>query len=130
MLQIDVRGKVPSILMKRFLQRQPMAINNLRQCVMEKLHDQKPFHHTKFSFKGNTDKRTTEVTESSRELSLDSSSTDFTNNALRSFIFVNTSSRQYEDPVGISEFIGDNAAKQRRKQMRRQVLSELCGTKY
>lgn len=121
-----MKGLIPPLILSRFLQRQPLAIRYLRECVMEEVRRQRP-NHVRFSLR-NSRIATAENTTDQRELpsfekeeSRDSmSSIEFGTNTcnLGSFLFAN-SSRQYEDPVGISEFTGYNTAPRTKKRQSR-----------
>ena len=119
-----MKGLVPPLILSRFMQRQPLAIHYLRQCVVEEARKHTPAIHVRFSLLSNgvpTNgvKPDSSHTDSDQEReSLDS--LDFGNNALASIVCVNNASyRQYEEPVGISEFIGYNTAPRTKRRQRR-----------
>ncbi len=95
---------VPPIILNRFMQRQPMSIRHLKQTVMAESLKMKP-HKEEFSLKGdfvNGNKKSSESEKEDLSTDLEYSSDD---NA-RSCVLVNNLSLQYEEPIGISEFIG------------------------
>lgn len=121
-----MKGFIPPLVLSRFLQRQPLAIHYLRECVTEEARKHTPAVHVRFSLISNG--VPSEHTRTKEQCDMDGSGEgeslnplDFANNALASFIYVNNAScKQYEDPVGISEFIGYNTApRTKRKQRRR-----------
>ena len=123
-----MKGIIPPLVLNRFLQRQPLAIHYMAQCVAEEVKKKhKPVNPARFFLKANdtssTESRTNShirAGEEGEEGESDSlSSAEFTSNGLASFVFVSTSSKQYEDPVGMSEFIGYNTAPRMKRRQRR-----------
>ena len=126
-----MKGLIPPLLLSRFLQRQPLAIHCLRQCVVEEARKYTPSTHVRFSLRsdgissdhrgrgsdGSDPQGEGDASDGERELVVNSA--EFANNALASFVYVNNSCKQYEDPVGISEFIGYNTAPRTRRRQRR-----------
>lgn len=121
-----MKGSLPPMIMNLVLQRQPMAVHYLKQSVMEHVKKQKTVYRSRFSFKtcGTTtseQKTGDPISEPNKDSDSSIESLDFGNDALTSFVFVNTLTRQYEEPVGISEFVGYPAVsgKQRQQSQRR-----------
>lgn len=98
-----------------------MAIHYMRRCVMEEAQKLKPYHQVRFSFGSNgivsDNKRTvTNEVKDSKEKDLSLSSSEFAGNTVGSYIFLNSSSKQqYEEPMGISEFIGHHTLPKQKK---------------
>ncbi len=123
-----MKGLIPPLVLNRFLQRQPLAIHYMRQCVAEELKKHKPPNPARFSLKTHgdspTESRTSHLSRAEEEVDEGRErdchvSAEFAGNGLGSFVLTSTS-KQYEDPVGISEFIGYNTApRTKRKQRRR-----------
>ena len=113
-----MKGLIPPMILNRFLQRQPLAIHYLGQCAMEEVHRQRPsrlpFRKRRTPLESNRTNHFSGATEHGSVLSA-----EFASNALGSFVFVNNSWKQYEDPVGISEFIGYHTTPRMRKNQRR-----------
>lgn len=128
-----MKGFIPQVILNRYLQRQPMAVHYLRECAVEKARSQRPLtSHTRFSCRSSkisTDKtsldkistdssnRTAEEKEDSTDKDL-MASIEFAGNGLGSYLLVGSASRQYEDPVGISEFIGYHTTPRMKKRQR------------
>lgn len=122
--QVDMKGLIPPVILSRFLQRQPLAIHYLRQCVVEEARKHTPAVHIRFSLRSNgvpSDHRTKEQCDGDSDEETQSvNSLEFANNALASIVCVNNASyKQYEEPVGISEFIGYNTAPRTKRRQRR-----------
>lgn len=118
-----MKGLIPPMILNRFLQRQPLAIHYLGQCAMrEEVHRQRParlpFRKSRTPSESNRTNHLSGDTERASSVL----SAEFTSNALGSFVFVNNSWRQYEDPVGISEFIGYHTTPRMRKNQRRRHM--------
>lgn len=113
-----MKGLIPPLILNRFLQRQPLAIHYLGQCAMEEVHRQRlselPFRKSRIPSESNRTNHFSGAIEQGSALSA-----EFSSNALGSFVFVNNSWKQYEDPVGISEFIGYHTTPRMRKHQRR-----------
>lgn len=122
-----MKGSLPPVIMDLFLQRQPMAVHYLKQSVMEYARKQiMPIYRSRFSLKTHGHTTSEEKTSDPNSDSIKDKdslveSLDFGDNVLESFVFVNTLSKQYEEPVGISEFVGYRAvsSKQRQQPQRR-----------
>lgn len=118
-----MKGFIPPVILNRYLQRQPMAVHYLRECAVEIARSRRPSTgHARFSLRSSristdSSNRTVEKEESMDKDSM--TSIEFASNALGSFVFVGSASRQYEDPVGISEFIGYHTTPRMKKRQRR-----------
>ena len=140
--QVDMMGFIPPVILNRFLQRQPLAIHYLRECAMEIAERQRPSSHARFSLKSNftsSDSNkttataaaaTTATTSTEEDMHRDSmDSIDFPSNLLGSFSREHLQMPCYEDPVGISEFIGYNTTPRvKKRQKRRHRCCLLNGT--
>ena len=140
--QVDMMGFIPPVILNRFLQRQPLAIHYLRECAMEIAQRQRPSSHARFSLKSNitssdsnkttatTTTTTTATTSAEEDMDRDSmDSIDFPSNLLRSFSREHLLMPCYEEPVGISEFIGYNTTpRMKKRQKRRHKCCLLNGT--
>lgn len=117
-----MKGLIPPVILNRFLQRQPMAVQYLRECAVEDACKRRPCtNRTRFSLRSSkisSDSNKTADKEESIDKDL-MSPMEFPSNALGSFVFIGTSSKQYEDPVGISEFIGYHTTPRTKKRQKR-----------
>lgn len=118
-----MKGLIPPLILSRFLQRQPLAIHYLSQCVREEARKHTPAVHVRFSLRTNgllSDHRTRDQYDGDSEERQSANSLEFANNALASIVCVNNASyKRYEDPVGISEFTGYNTAPRTKRKLRR-----------
>lgn len=106
-----MRGSLPPLIMNLFLQRQPMAVHYLKQSVMEYTYKQMPIHHHRFSLKTHgtmtaEDRTSCPLSGSNKDEDPSIEPLDFGRSILQSFVFVSTLTNQYEEPLGISEFVG------------------------
>lgn len=111
-----MKGLIPPVILNRFLQRQPMCVHYLGQCALDRARKQRPIDCVRFSLRSNRN-------SSDSNRTLDDEEKDplvFAKDALGSYIFVGgNASKQYEDPVGISEFIGYHTTPRMKKRQRR-----------
>ena len=127
-----MKGLIPPLVLDRFLQQQPLAIHCMRQCIAEELKKHNPLSPARFFLRTHTTSPTESRTSHQPRIKKEEeeevmegreggclSPTEFAGNGLGSFVFVSTSSKQYEDPVGISEFIGYNTAPRAKRRQRR-----------
>lgn len=132
-----MKGLIPPVILNRFLQRQPLAVHYLRQCAMDmaRMRQLPSVSRTRFSLIRSSKTpldfaRTAEREDKEESIERGSMSpVEFATNALGSFVFVGNSSKPYEDPVGISEFIGYHTApRMKKKQRRRHQCCQEQGT--
>ena len=121
-----MKGLIPPIILNRFLQRQPLAVHYLRQCVtdMARMRQLPSISRTKFSLRSSRISsdfaRTAEKADKEESIDRGSMSpVEFASNTLGSFVFIGNSSKPYEDPVGISEFIGYHTTPRTKKKQGR-----------
>lgn len=117
-----MKGLIPPLVLTRFLQRQPLAIHYMRQCIAEEAKKHPPLNPARFFLRTHsTSPAETKTSDKDEERKEEDSlsSAEFSGNGLGSFVFVSTSSKQYEEPVGISEFIGYNTAPRMKRRQRR-----------
>ena len=106
-----MRGSLHPANMNKLLQRQPIALYYLKQSVMEYARNHTSIPHSRFShqthgFMTTRDRTSSLLADSTKDKDLSMEPLDFGSNVLRSFVFVSTLSTQYEEPLGISEFVG------------------------
>lgn len=125
-LQVDMKGLIPPVILNQFLQRQPLAVHYLRQCAVDLARKRMgpSVSRARFSLRrsrvSSDSGRTVDRVDKEESIDKDSMSpVEFASNTLGSFVFVGTSSKQYEDPVGISEFIGYHTTPRTKKRQRR-----------
>ena len=122
---------LPESIIKTFVEKQPMAVHYLKLSITEQIRNRKQRQHSRKpskKTKGATTSSDERVEDASaRPLNLNDSldSVDFGTDALASFVCVNTIARQYEDPVGISEFVGYKATPSRKCNSRKR--HQCCG---
>lgn len=123
-----MKGLIPPVILNRFLQRQPLAVHYLRQCAVEMAHKRRGPSTGRARFSLRSSRVSSEngrtVDKMDKEESIDKGSMSpvefaITSNTLGSFVFIGASSKQYEDPVGISEFIGYHTTPRTKKRQRR-----------
>lgn len=124
-----MKGGLPPAIMKLFMEKQPMAVHYLKQSIIEQIKCRKPRQHRKLSGKTKGAATSDEKTEDSQASTLrlyDSlDSVDFGTDALSSFVCVNTIAKQYEEPVGLSEFVGYQTTPNRKRSSRKR--HRCCG---
>ena len=98
-----------------------MAVHYLKQSVMEYTQKQMPIHRSRFPLKTHGTKTAEQrtnypLTDSTKDDNSSIQSLDLGRNILQSFIFVSTLTNQYEEPVGISEFVGHRSMSSKQRQ--------------
>jgi hypothetical protein len=118
-----MKGLIPPVILNRFLQRQPLAVHYLRETLMDMARTRRLpcVSRTKFSLRSTrvSSDYDTPVDEEDSTDRGSLSPVEFSTNALGSTLFTGNSSKLYEDPVGISEFIGHNTTPRTKKRQRR-----------
>jgi len=128
---LDLKDGLPESIIKSFVEKQPMAVHYLKLSISEQIRNRKQLQHCRKQptrTKGSTISSDDKVEDASaRPLNLNDSldSVDFGTDALASFVSVNTIARQYEDPVGISEFVGYKATPNKKRNPRKR--HQCCG---
>lgn len=130
-----MKGLISPLVLHQFLQRQALAIHYMRQCIAEEMKKHNPISparsllrthatspaesKTGHQLRGEEEEEEEGGEEGEREEGC-LSPTEFAGHGMGSIVVVSMSSKQYEEPMGISEFVGYNTApRTKRKQRRR-----------